>query len=208
MRSLLAVLFFAAPLLADSKPTLDLLKLKPPDAAAKPARDLLGETAVCVTIGDQRLTIWLRTELPLKPKAGAAGYASLRPGAFVGVVTFAKPWTDFRGQELAPGTYTLRYAMQPASKDHEDTSPSPDFLMLCPAADDRDPADVPFPALKKMSGKASGGTHPAVMVLLPPGKEAGLSRPKETWLTAQWIWKTARGEMTVNVVAEGVWTGK
>lgn len=208
MRSLLAALFFAGPLLADSKPTLGQLTLKPPDTAAKPARELLGETAVRVTVGDQRLTIWLRADWPVQPKTDATGYASLRPGALVGVVTFAKPWTDFRGQELAAGTYTLRYARQPASKDHEDTSPSSDFLMLCPAADDRDPADLPFPALKKLSGKASGGTHPAVMVLLPPGKEAGLSRPKESWLAAQWIWKTAKGEMTVNVVADGVWTGK
>ncbi|WP_157368613.1 hypothetical protein [Zavarzinella formosa] len=206
MRSLLAVVFLVVPLQADDKPAHEQSKIKPPESASQPIRDLLGEKALRVSVGKQRLTVWLRTDWPLKPKATDA---SLRPGALAGLISCAEPWTDFRGQELSAGIYTLRYARQPASTDHEDTSPSPDFLILCPVADDRDPADLAFPALKKLSGKASGGTHPAVLVLLPPGKrEPGLFHPKESWLAIQWNWTTAKGDRPMAAIISGVWNGK
>jgi len=181
MRIPAAVLVFALPLFAGDKPTLEHLTVKPP---AK----FVGESAVRVTVGEQRLTFWPAT----------------KPGQLFGVVTFAKPWTDFRGQEIPAGAYTLRSAKQPKTADHEDTSPSPDFLILSPIADDRDPADLPFAALKKLSGKASGGNHPAVMVMLPAEKEAGITKPKATWMAAQWTWN----ERPIRVIVDGVWNGK
>lgn len=195
---------------AQDKPSVAFSKIHPPRTVPEAITKVLSHESTRVTLGKQSVTIWLRNEWPVKPKSILPQLPeSLRPGAFVGVVEFAQPWLDFRGLELPAGIFSLRYSRQPKSADHEDTSPSLDFLLLCPVGDDQDIKDLSFAELKKRSGKSTGGTHPAAMVLLPVTKrEVGLFRPKESWIGLQWKWNTEAGEGKLAAVIFGVWNGK
>ena len=95
----------------------------------------------------------MRAHPPAKPPATVSdgervNFAALGEGTTVGTVTFHQPWTDYRGRAVPPGTYLLRYRVQPRQKDHAGTSAFRDFLLL-----------EPSPA----------GQHPFVMALVPGG---------------------------------------
>jgi len=78
--------------------------------------------------------------------------------------------TDFREHELDAGLYTLRYGQQPMDGNHIGTSPTADFLLAIPVADDEDPATIESSKdLFEKSAAASGTTHPAIFTLLPVG---------------------------------------
>ncbi len=54
----------------------------------------------------------------------------------------------------------------PTNGDHLGAAPQRDFAALVPAADDKDPTTMPdLDATIKMSTKASGTAHPAVLSL-------------------------------------------
>lgn len=121
--------------------------------------------------GSTLCDIWLRDGAPAQPKADISGaaYTVLPESALVGVISFPAPSKDFRGQQIKPGIYTLRYALHPTDGNHMGISPIRDFLLLVPATDDRDvSARYKFEELAKLSAKASGTNHPAVMSLLVP----------------------------------------
>jgi hypothetical protein len=122
-----------------------------------------------ITIGDDLYCeIWLRNGLPAgKSDAFGAVYTTMGESVLVGVIRFAKATTDFRGQAVKPGTYTLRYAVQPADGNHLGISPIRDFLALVPIATDQNPDAQPkFEELMKMSAKVAGTNHPAVISLV------------------------------------------
>ena len=158
-------------LFAEMPLTLAVTDDMPPAVAAELAKSLDAK-GLRVTVGDDMaMTFWFRAELPAKATAAQIAngltYRELPEGSFVGVVSFAKPFTDYRKQEIAAGDYTLRLGSQPAIGDHAGTAPHPDFLMLLPLADDTtfDPLDGK--TLLKLSAKVTGGDHPGVMLLFP-----------------------------------------
>jgi hypothetical protein len=117
--------------------------------------------------------VWLAKDLPLKPKFKSTlrvKYPFL-PGQLIGAIRFpdaSKP-SDFRGQALKPGTYVLRYGLQPDDGNHLGTSEIRDFLVGCPPRTDVDPKRIEeIQKLFKLSGGASGTTHPAIFLLYPP----------------------------------------
>ena len=78
-------------------------------------------------------------------------------------------FTDFRGQDVAAGVYTLRYGQQPVDGNHVGTSDLADFLLAIPAKLDTDPALLKMSeAMHKLSAKTAGSNHPAIFSLLPP----------------------------------------
>lgn len=94
----------------------------------------------------------------------------LTPGQFVGVMVVPRRagLTDFRGQEIEDGVYTLRYGQQPMDGNHIGTSATSDFLLALPAGEDEDPAAIEdVDALFSRSADAAGTTHPAIFLLLP-----------------------------------------
>ena len=119
--------------------------------------------------------IWLRAAVPSgKTDAQGAVYTTLGESALIGVVAFARATTDFRGQPLKPGAYTLRYGLHPTDGNHMGISPIRDFLVLIPVALDQTPdAQFKFEELMKMSNKASGTNHPAVLSLAQADKSTG-----------------------------------
>ena len=116
--------------------------------------------------------VWIAKQIPLKPKFKPSLRVKypLLPGQLVGAIRYpddAQP-TDFRGQPLKPGIYTLRYGLQPDDGNHLGTSDIRDFLVGCPPDKDASPARVEdVKKLFKLSAGSAGTTHPAIYLLLP-----------------------------------------
>jgi hypothetical protein len=107
----------------------------------------------------------------VKNDAPGALYPELTDGEFVGVVKFAQGMSDFRGQGLPAGLYTLRYQRLPQDGNHMGVSPNPDFLLAIPAADDARPEQHYVPRkLTMLSAKSTGTNHPAVIALDSAGE--------------------------------------
>jgi len=136
----------------------------------------LSPTGFVVKSGKRTLCeIW-----PCKTWQTAAGFERsntviypLEMGELLGVVRFPRKSGDFRGQEIGKGVYTLRYALQPQDGNHVGTSDTRDFVLLVPAADDADAKPLGKAELFKLSPKAAGGTHPAILSLLAPADSSG-----------------------------------
>jgi hypothetical protein len=117
--------------------------------------------------------IWLLRKVPFakqppKDPQGAL-YSQLAESTFVGAISFLQNVTDYRGQAIPKGSYTLRYELLPNDGNHLGVAPNRDFLLLIPAAADSDPnAMYKFTDLVAMSRKASGSKHPAPLNLGQP----------------------------------------
>lgn len=104
-------------------------------------------------------------------------YPELSNGEFVGVVTFSQAMTDYRGQNIAAGTYTLRYQMLPQDGNHMGVAANPDFLLAIPAANDSSPeATYPYKKLIALSAKSTGTNHPAVIALDSAGEPSTIKK--------------------------------
>jgi hypothetical protein len=172
----------ASPALAADAYTAKATDSAPPDELKEPVRKLLAERALQVTDakGAVLCDVWFRKEVPSKatPEQVKNGlsYRELAEGTLLGAVRFPRAVNDYRKQNLKPGVYTLRLGFQPENGDHMGTAPFPDFCLLVPAAEDKaaDPLDTK--ALQELSTKASGTSHPCVLLLFPvadkPGDEA------------------------------------
>ncbi len=149
-------------------------------------------------------TLWLVKEMAVKPdsKATLSIKYPITQGQLVGVLEVVKKseFTDFRGQDVAVGVYTLRYGQQPVDGNHVGTSDLSDFLLAIPAKADVDPAIPATPQdLFKLSSKTAGSNHPAIYSLLPPkgdDKTPSLSHEKELWVMRL----TADGKSPAGVV--------
>jgi hypothetical protein len=175
MRIVVLYALLATPLLAADPPKLTASTdtLDPPTELAAAVRDLLTRHAYTATDSDGRLaTVWLRKDLSLTPGKGPPTYRAIQPGTLVGSIRLHRAWSDFRSQEVPAGFYTLRYVLQPETKDHEGTAPQRDFVILVAANEDGKPDVLPLKTIVAKSGKTTGGTHPVVMLLDPHPKPA------------------------------------
>jgi hypothetical protein len=155
--------------------------------------------------------IWLREGVTQGTKLDAPGavYAGLGQSAMVGVITFPKAATDFRGQAIKPGSYTLRYALHPTDGNHMGISPIRDFLVLVPLSADQNPAaQYSFEELMKMSAKASGTNHPAPLSLVAAegkGNAATVTENEHGHLVfASRLKMQAGGEQPIAFVVKGI----
>ncbi len=104
-------------------------------------------------------------------------YPELGNGEFVGLVNFPKGMTDFRGQAIPAGAYTLRYQLLPQDGNHLGVSPNPDFLLAIPAASDPNPQqDLPYKKLVALSARTTGTSHPAVIALDTAGEPGSVAK--------------------------------
>jgi hypothetical protein len=152
----------------------------PPDLPSQLAV-LLGSPGVRVTnaSGGAFVEVWPAKNVPAS-SGGTGGadavYPSLGVGTLVGVLHFVQPGSDFRGQAIKPGYYTMRYAHLPQDGNHMGVNPYPDFVLLSPAsADTQAGQTLKLEDLIQLSRQASGTAHPAVMSLVPV--KAGGSLP-------------------------------
>ena len=83
--------------------------------------------------GKTTCTVWLVKDLPVKAdfKPTLAIKYPLTQGQLIGVMEVVKKseFTDFRGQDVAVGVYTLRDGQQPVDGNHVGTSALSDFLL-------------------------------------------------------------------------------
>ena len=115
--------------------------------------------------------VWLLKDVALKPgfKQSLNVKYPFKTGELVGVIRVGDKieYSDFRGQPVKPGVYTLRYGQQPQDGNHIGTSDVYDFLVALPAATDTDPKlFIPPDRLHKASSKSVGTNHPAIFSLL------------------------------------------
>ena len=80
---------------------------------------------------------------------------------------------EIRGKAVKPGVYTLRYGLQPQNGDHLGISTFRDFVLLSPAALDRDPKALGFDGVVALSKEVIGTAHPASLSLDPPEDAPG-----------------------------------
>jgi hypothetical protein len=148
--------------------------------------------------------IWLAKSLPLgaKPDDAAISFG-IAQGTLLGVIRFPGKGADRRGQVIPAGVYTLRYSQFPVDGAHSGVAPQRDFALMTPLAADPDPAAKPaFDDLVKMSGKASGTPHPAVMSLeTPPPGATAPSVVKEG--EHDWTLTVKAGDLTFSIIVVG-----
>jgi hypothetical protein len=153
--------------------------------------------------------IWLRKALPTHAKTDVSGaiYTEINDSAVIAVVSFPKLATDFRGQDIKPGAYTLRYALHPVDGNHMGISPYRDFLLLTPVAEDQNvDAQYKFEELVKLSAKTTGTKHPAMWSLVSPDAKTfpSLSENEHSHLVFSVKIKTSAGaELPVAFVVKG-----
>lgn len=118
-------------------------------------------------IDNWRAEFWVAKQLTTASKdVPGALYPSLSNGEFVGAVDLPQGMTDFRGQAIPAGLYTLRYQLLPQDGNHLGVSPNPDFLLAIPADSDPNPAQhYLYKKLIALSGKTTAIEHPAVIAL-------------------------------------------
>ena len=146
-------------------------------SASESVRKVLEPKGHRVTLADGTAVcdVWFRNGvLGGKSEGSASAYATLGESALIGVISFPNDTRDFRGQAIKAGAYTLRHAIHPADGNHLGISQIRDFLLLTPVGVDQNAdAEYKFEELTKMSAKASGTNHPAVISLvLPESKPA------------------------------------
>jgi hypothetical protein len=125
----------------------------------------------------------------------------LKPGSLVGALRFGRKGSDFRGQEIARGAYTLRYANQPVDGNHVGTFATRDFLLMVPAADDASPEATVEEDLLTESAESAGSTHPAIMPLVKAdgaGERPAMRHLEEQdWWTVRFAGQGAGGQKVV-----------
>src|SRR5207237_8249180 len=110
-----------------------------------------------------------------KGDAAGATFGQIPEGTFIGVINFLAQVSDYRGQAIKAGHYTLRYALILNDGNHLGVSPSRDFLLLCPVTEDKDPtAQLKPEDTIKLSRLAAGTSHPSPWSLGPVTSSEGL----------------------------------
>src|SRR4029077_15421748 len=145
-----------------------------------------------------------RTAVPSGPKTTEDGAAlpNIPLGSLVGALRFPGRGSDRRGQNIKAGVYTLRYGLQPVNGDHQGVAPQRDFLVMIPAADDTNPNATPaFDDLMKMSRKASGTPHPAVLSMSASSNSTFPELKKEA--ESDWALHVKIGAVPVEVILVG-----
>lgn len=146
-----------------------LAEAAPAEGLAEEIRNELASEGIKVIKGTSRTFVdfW-----PAKKWAAKADFtatnAILYPfqvGELIGVIRYKSKGTDFRGQEIKSGVYTVRYALQPEDGNHVGTSDTRDFLLLLPIESDTSPAAVDQEQLFKLSAEVAGTPHPAMLAL-------------------------------------------
>jgi hypothetical protein len=114
--------------------------------------------------------IWFRKDLPAQPKKETPDviYDRIAESTLVGALHFPQATTDYRGQAVPAGFYTLRYELIPNDGNHLGVAPSRDFLLMVPASADPGPDKIlKFLELVALSRQASRSKHPAPLSMAP-----------------------------------------
>jgi hypothetical protein len=151
-------------------PSVTPLTDKPPAELAAGVASRLTPAAK-VVLGAATLEIWLVQDL--ERTAAGPGWSGVESGTLVGAVRVSGEFKEIRGKVVKPGVYTLRYGLQPQNGDHLGISMFRDFVLLSPAAIDKDPRVLGFDGVVALSKEVIGTAHPASLSLDPPEDAPG-----------------------------------
>lgn len=121
-------------------------------------------------MGAATLEIWLVNKLE---SAGGPGWSGVESGTLVGALRVGGEFKEIRGKVVRPGVYTLRYGLQPQNGDHLGISTFREYLLVSPAAIDKDPKVLGFDGVVALSKEVIGTAHPASLSLDPPEEAPG-----------------------------------
>jgi len=175
--------------------------------AVKEALDTKGYR-VSLDDGSVACEIWLRRAVPAQAKKEVEGalYPQLAESTMLGIISFPQAATDYRGQPVKAGVYTLRYELIPNDGNHLGVAPNRDFALLIPVASDPDPnASFKLDELVSLSRKASGTRHPAPLNMPQAGGTAGsvAKDDEDHWILSAEL-KLASGEtLPIALVVKG-----
>jgi hypothetical protein len=170
MTTFATLVILSSTLLAEDLPQLDQGKLPIPSEIAKPLADALApESYTIKEDGKEVLRFWIRKEIPSTGSPGSLiSYDTIEDGTFIGVYqVLDDTFSDFRGQTIPVGLYTLRLATHPQDGNHMGIAPTPAFALLAPAADDQKLDPVGRDELMELSKKAAKTGHPCALYLEP-----------------------------------------
>jgi len=159
--------------------------------------------------GSMAAELWLRKDVPARTGRGDpdALYPQLAESTLIGVLRFPQASTDYRGQPIPSGFYTLRYEMMPNDGNHLGAAPSRDFVLLIPAGSDPDPNAVfTFPDLVALSRKATSTKHagPLNLTAASGGIPPSVSKDDQDHFIFFAILKLASGEdLSFGLVVKG-----
>ena len=155
---------------------------------------------------------WLRRSLPRSAVDGRsspvlgerANFNHLPSGLLVGFVRFNAAWRDYRDREIPAGLYAMRYALQPAIKEHRGVSAYRDFLVLTPAERDAS-LERRLAEVLAESVAYFGRGHPAVLALFPAPNQRELPSIARNELGEAML-AVRVGEETFGIVFSGAGT--
>lgn len=207
---LLAILILTALPLVAQTGKAEALGTLTESSVSDAVKKVLDAKGYRVTLDDGSVAceIWLRKGVPGQAKKEVTGalYSQLAESTLVGVILFPQATTDYRGQAIKPGAYSLRYGLLPDDGNHLGVAPNRDFLLLVPAASDTDPAAVfKFTELVDLSRKATGTRHPGPLSLVQAeGAAPAVSKDdEEHWIFSAGL-KLASGEdLPIALVVKG-----
>lgn len=127
--------------------------------------------------GAKWITLWPVHAAPASRGTNPPGarLGAVGAGRLLGALHVESGWSDYRGNAVAAGDYTMRYGLLREDGNHMGVALWRDFVLLVPSATDRDPAPLAEESLLDGARKSSGKSHPAVLSLfpVPEGLEAG-----------------------------------
>jgi hypothetical protein len=184
--------------------------IRPEGVSKAIAASLLPEAIRVADDRGEAAIFWIRESVPTAVGGTSAASPLLReriaaggiePGALLGVVTFRRRWIDYRNFPVDAGTYTLRYAVQPAIKEHRGVSRYRDFVALVPVSSDPG-LELALPEVIARSEEGARRGHPAVMALFPlePSVRPGTITSNEI---GQPVLAISAGSATLGIVLEG-----
>lgn len=183
-----------------------------PAEISSAVRGVLSPVSVSVTSsGSPYCEIWMRSSIPASSSGNAplgVNYSQFVDGEIVGAIHFDVAVTDFRNQPVKPGTYIMRYGLQPVDGNHQGVSDFRDFLLLTPPAQDTTAANLSDNDMYALSRKATTTGHPSVWSLVPTdGAPTLLPGTKQNTDESFWAvyFKAAAGSapLTVGLVISG-----
>jgi hypothetical protein len=175
-------------------------------------RQVLGDNGYRILLddGSNAAELWFRKDVPSGTKKDSSDilYTQLAESTLVGVLHFVQASTDYRGQAIPAGYYTLRYSLIPNDGNHLGAAPNRDFLLLIPAESESDPnASYKFAELVAMSRKATGTKHPGPLSMVQPegtGTAAAVSKDdQDHWIFSSGLKLSSGQEMPFALVVKG-----
>src|SRR5215469_7705853 len=154
-------------------------RIGPPESLSDALRLAVEDKGYRVTLDDGwSVEFWFAKQLKLEKKeTPGALYPDLPDGEFVALANFPQGMSDYRGQQIPAGFYTLRYQTIPQDGNHLGVSPNPDFLLAIPAASD--PYHEQNYGLTKrlaLSRRSTDTGHPGVIAMDAAGHPGAVTK--------------------------------